>query len=122
MFLHVSVILSTEAGWGWVGLPACITGNMTRGEGGGPASRGEGALHLGRLGGLHLGEGGLHLVGEGGLHPGDWADPLPAPAGTGKAGGTHPTGIFTSFNNILFLFVSPESPVRLLRRIRWYEL
>ena len=68
MFLHMSVILST--GRTGVGFPACITCHMTRG-----------------WGVCIQGEGGLHPKGEGGLHPGG------RQTGTGKVGGTHPTGM-----------------------------
>ena len=66
----MSLLLSAGRGWGGrVGLPACITGHMTR------RVCIRGGLHLGDLhpGGLHPGRGSASRKGiciQGGLHPG----------------------------------------------------
>ena len=62
MFLHLSVCS------GGVGFPACITGHMTKIQGGGLYPRG--------------------------LPTGGWAE-RPPPLGTRKAGGTHPIGMLS---------------------------
>ena len=73
MLSQVSVCPQGDGGW----LPACITDHMT-GEGG-----------------LHTGEGSASR-GGGGLHP-ERVRQTP-PTGTRKAGGTHPTGMFSCLN------------------------
>ena len=113
MFLHVSVILSTREGKG-VGFPVCITGHMTRGRR--SAFRGRGVCIQGRE--VCIWRGGLHQQEEGSLHPGRegaatrgrWVciqgtglasrrgsvGQIPV-SRTGKAGGTHPTGMLSCF-------------------------
>ena len=103
MLLHVSVILFTERGW----LPNMH--HRSHDQGGlhpGGASESRGDLHPGgwvvciQVGSGYRGAGsvsggrGLHRRGS--AYRGDWADP-PQPTGTGKAGGTHSTGLFSCF-------------------------
>ena len=76
MFLHMSVILATGRGGGW--LPSMHHRSHEQG-------------------GLH--PVGLCIHGEGRLHPGQLGrPPSPSPTGTGKAGVMHPTGMFPCSN------------------------
>ena len=83
MFLHLCVILF-QGGEG-VGFPACITGHMSRIQGG---------LHPEGLptGGFPMKRGSAYR-GRAVCLQGDRADP--PPPGTRKAGGMHPTGMLS---------------------------
>ena len=90
-----TVVRLFTGGGGEFGFPACITGHMQHRGGGGGGGFGFPAYIRSHDQGVCIKEG-LDL-GTGGLHPGRGGGSASGgadlPAGTGKAGGTHPTGM-----------------------------